>query len=144
MQSADILLQWVDLEITEAVLLGYYPDSSKMSKKTWIIVWTHLQSDYQTIIWLKEGRTSSLHIVECLVYMAAHDLHTESCWLCPITLICTAWVSWEHVQMHPIIRRIQTNTEGVHLPHIKLLCLNVVGCAVLQWNVIFCLFFLLF
>lgn len=43
--------------------------------------------------------------------------------------------------MHPIIRRIQTNTEGVHLPHIKLLCLNVVGCAVLQLDVIIFFFF---
>lgn len=46
--------------------------------------------------------------------------------------------------MHPIIRRIQTNTEGVHLPHIKLVRSNVVGCAVLQLNVIWGFFVVVF
>lgn len=40
--------------------------------------------------------------------------------------------------MHPIIIRIQTNTEGVHLLHIKLACLNAVGCAVCVLNVSCC------
>lgn len=80
-------IHWVDLAIIETVCLKYGPASSEMSehllkKKVNHSVCAQLQSGYRTsLIRLKdwsESISACLCVFECLVYIAAHDLHSVS------------------------------------------------------------------
>lgn len=98
-----------------------------LKKKKWITVCTQLQSGYQTsLIWLKDWRESisaCLYVFECLVYIAVYDLHSVSLTLPHNTNLhrmsqlgsCT---DTSHNKKN------SNKTRRVHLPHIKLACLN--------------------